>query len=175
MEGEAAAIVGGVLANQGLMSLWHAAFAGCAGAFTADFSIFLFARRFGTNAWVTRQLARPALARPMTGVNRNPYKLASIYRFIPGMRIIGPVVLSQSRISTLRFAAHAGAAALIWAMTYVFFGVAIGAFFARVFGQVSQSAQLIITAIVGAVLVAVVAVLVRRRKRAAGSAQVQKP
>ena len=172
MEGETAAIIGGVLAQQGIMAMWQAALAATLGAFTADFGIFLFARRSGTNVWVTRQLARPAFARTLAGVNRNPHKLASIYRFIPGMRIIGPVVLAQSRITTLRFGVHAMITALIWAVAYVFFGVAIGEFLARVFGHLS-GANLLFAAIVVAALAATATFVIRRRRRAAGSAHVK--
>ncbi len=165
LEGETAAIAGGVMAHHGYLSLWHVAAVAATGAFMADFGFFLTARRYQQHPWMQRQLARPVVARAMGSVNRNPHKLASVFRFIPGMRIIGPLVLAQSGIATRRFAAHAAVSAVTWALAYAIFGVAIGEFMARVLRRLSRPEHIAVAAIAALVIAGGAAIWHLRRKR----------
>ena len=166
IEGETAAIAGGVMAHHGLVSLWQVSLIAALGAFCADFGIFLYARRHQENTWLLRQMTRPIVARAMARVNASPHGLASVYRFIPGMRIVGPMVLAQSRILTSRFAVHAAISAVVWAAFYVVFGVAVGEILARVLGSMSSTAHVVIAAVVVLVIAGGLGLRHWRQKRA---------
>ncbi len=108
-------------------------------------------------------MARPLVVATFDSVNRNPRKLASAFRFVPGMRIVGPMVLAQSQIKPGIFVAHALVSAAIWAATYTIFGIAIGEFLARVLGRLSKAEHLVIVAAV--VTVIATALAIRHIKR----------
>jgi membrane protein DedA with SNARE-associated domain len=165
LEGEAAAIAGGVMAHHDLLPLWQVAAAAFLGAFCWDLGVFVAARRWRGHPWLERQLARPIVARAMGGVHRNPRKLASLFRFVPGMRIVGPMVLAQSALPTGGFALHAGSSALVWALAYVIFGVAIGEFLAHVFDHLTRPEHLALVAVVGVVIVGGLTFRHLRRRR----------
>ncbi|SFD68226.1 membrane protein DedA, SNARE-associated domain [Sulfitobacter brevis] len=166
IEGETAAIAGGVMAHHGLVPLWQVAVTAAFGAFCADFGIFLYARRHQESTWLLRQMSRPIVARTMARVNANPHSLASVFRFIPGMRIVGPMVLAQSKILTLRFAAHAAVSAVIWAVFYAVFGVAVGEILARVLGSMSGASHVLIAAVIVLIVAGGLGLWHWRQKRA---------
>ncbi|AXI46445.1 hypothetical protein C1J03_10655 [Sulfitobacter sp. SK012] len=164
LEGETAAIAGGVMAQHGLFPVWQVATVAFTAAFTTDFGIFILARRYRTHAWVVRQMARTTMKRALLGVNAKPHVLASLFRFIPGMRIVGPTVLAQSRIGTARFAAHAAVSAAVWAWFYVYLGEAISILFARIFGDLTLTQQVLIASGVALLLGGSIAIWHRRNK-----------
>lgn len=135
LEGETFAITGGVLAHHGLLILWQVAAAVIAGAFLADCAWFLFARRFRSSAIVRSLIGRPRVAKLFMLVDRHPKRLVCLCRFLPGMRILGPVVLAQSRIRTVTFVLLAALSALVWGTFYALMGQAVSELLVALIGR----------------------------------------
>jgi membrane protein DedA with SNARE-associated domain len=134
-EGETVAMAGGVMAHRHLLVLWQVVSVVVVAAFLADLTCFVVGRRFSGSRLVRRVLARPAVARVMQRVEAHPRKFASVFRFIPGLRILGPVALAQSRLPLAVFALHAGASALVWGALYTVAGHAVAEVLVRIFGE----------------------------------------
>ncbi|MEO5620591.1 MAG: VTT domain-containing protein [Cypionkella sp.] len=142
-EGETAAIAGGVMAHRHLLVLWQVAAVVILAAFLADLTAFEVGRRFSGSRFVRKVLAKPAVAKVMLQVAEHPRKFASVFRFIPGLRILGPVALAQSSLPFAVFAAHALVSAVIWGWFYAVVGHAVAAVLVRIFGEDRQLILLI--------------------------------
>ncbi len=125
-EGETVAITGGILANKGLLVLSHVVLVVIAGAFAADVGWFLLARRVRASSLVMSVLKRPGINKLFARVERQPRRLTVICRFIPGMRIIGPMVLAQSRIPTSVFITIDAVVAVVWGIFFATLGHGVG-------------------------------------------------
>ena len=154
LEGETVAVTGGIMAHRQLLVLWQVACAAIAGAFVTDLAVFLLGRRYRSHPRLQSVMARPAFRLALARLDRGPSLFAAAFRFIPGMRILGPLALAQSRITTLRFAALAGLAACIWGAFYVVAGQAMGHLLALVFGKAHRTEHVLIAAAVLIVLLA---------------------
>jgi membrane protein DedA with SNARE-associated domain len=159
-EGETVAIAGGVMAHRHLLVLWQVIAVVVSAAFLADLTAFTIGRRFSNSAVVRRILARPVLMRVMAQVEEHPRKLASLFRFIPGMRILGPVALAQSPLPAAVFALHAAVSAVVWGVMSTVLGHAIAEVLVRVVGEEKHKLLPIAAALV---VVGVVAHLAWRR------------
>lgn len=162
LEGETAALAGGVLAHKDLLVLWQVIAVMTFGAMLADSSFFLLARRYRAARWVQAALRKPTIGWIMAQIDAHPHRLASVYRFIPGMRILGPVALAQSRMSTAEFLLRALVSCALWATFYAVVGNAVGALLVRVFGHNVHRAEVIGLLIL---VVAVGFVALRRYRR----------
>ncbi|WP_127104956.1 DedA family protein [Pararhodobacter zhoushanensis] len=163
-EGETAAITGGVFAHRHLLLLWQVTLVAGFAAFLADMSFFLAGRRFRDHRFVRKLAARPRFAVALRGIDRNPARFATVFRFIPGMRMIGPLALAQSTISTARFALLDALAAAVWSVLYAALGHVIGQILAALFGPIERVEVLLIGALIAALAVAAV-ILWRRHRR----------
>lgn len=163
IEGETVAITGGVFAHRHLLVLWQVTLAACLAAYLSDMGYFLAGRKFRENARLQSLMARPGFARALRAVDQNSARFAAVFRFIPGMRIVGPPALAQSRISTWRFATIAGIAAVVWSVLFTVLGHAVGMVIHAVFGRVHKGEFLLIVPI--AVLPVLALFLVMRRQR----------
>jgi membrane protein DedA with SNARE-associated domain len=161
-EGETVAIAGGVMAHRHLLVLWQVVAVVISAAVLADLTAFLVGRRFSGSRLVRRVLARPAVVLVMQRVHEHPRKFASMFRFIPGLRILGPVALAQSTLSVGVFAAHAVVSALVWGGFYTVVGHAVAEVLVRIFGEDRH----LILLVAGALLVlGVIALWLRRHWR----------
>ncbi|WP_424931051.1 DedA family protein [Amaricoccus macauensis] len=157
LEGETVAITGGVFAHRGLLVLWKVAVTAACAAVSSDLLFFLLGRYFKGNSWVRRIMALPKFAAVMVRIDKRPGRFASVFRFIPGMRIIGPLALAQSRISSAEFAVRAGVSAGIWAVFFTTAGHFVGRFITLIFGQVDRTELLFFVPVsIGVILIAIV-------------------
>ena len=159
LEGETFAITGGILAHRGLLVLWHVVFAVILGAFLADTAWFVFARRFRTSEFVTSRIRGPRVGRIFSLVEAHPRRLAVLFRFVPGMRILGPVVLAQSQIATRVYCLLAACSAVLWGTFYAILGQAVSELLTALIGGGRH--RLILAAGVLAVVLLCVSVLWR--------------
>lgn len=97
-EGDTVAMLGGAVAHRGHLGFWPAAAAVSAGAAAADQMWFHLARARRDSALVTRIAARPAAQRLFRLIGRRPVLAVIGFRFVWGMRTIGPVVLGLSAV-----------------------------------------------------------------------------
>jgi membrane protein DedA with SNARE-associated domain len=163
VEGETVAITGGIFAHRHLLVLWQVVVMAGLGAYISDMSYFLAGRKFQDTARLRAILARPSFARAIRAVDRNTVQFAAAFRFIPGMRIVGPLALAQSKISTRRFAVVAALSAMVWSILFTVMGHAVGALIAALFGRLHRGEVLLI--VPGVVLLLVLGFVMLRAHR----------
>lgn len=126
IEGESAAIAGGVLAHREVMFLWEAWLATALGAFLVDETFFLLGRRFRDRPFVARACQKPAFARAMAFIERYPTAYIIIFRFLYGLRTVSPIALGLTHVPFRRFAALNAFAALLWSAIFTTIGFLFG-------------------------------------------------
>lgn len=126
LEGETAAIAGGVMAHNRLFPIWAAWLACAFGAFVADEIFFQIGRRFRDRAFVIHIRQRPAFARAVGLIERYPTAFILGFRFTYGLRAVSPVAIGLSAIPLRRFALLNALACLIWAALYTMIGYMFG-------------------------------------------------
>jgi membrane protein DedA with SNARE-associated domain len=146
VEGESIAIAGGILAHHHLFPIWQAVVAVFAGAYVSDVMWFYLGRRLTEKRRIARILHHPKVDRLRRLVDRNPLLLAPVFRFVPGMRIVGPVVLAQSRILAPVYMSVTALSAAVWAVVYVFLGHWVGAAIIAIFGRAHRAEHLFLLA-----------------------------
>jgi membrane protein DedA with SNARE-associated domain len=126
LEGEAAVTTGGFLAHRNLVDPYVAAIAAFGGSFAADQLVFFFARYHRENRYIERVRQRPAFARAIRFIERRPVMFCTVFRFIYGMRIAGPIAIGASRVSARQFVILNAMSAAVWAATFTFIGFRFG-------------------------------------------------
>ncbi|AML51173.1 DedA family protein [Falsihalocynthiibacter arcticus] len=134
------------MAHHHLLLPWQVASVAICGAYLSNLSVFFLGRRYRGQSRVQSILANKRLSGMLQKLNKNPARYASIFQFIPGMRIVGPIALAQSEIGTMQFAVRAGISALIWGVVYTVLGSAVGQLLGRVFGHVLHTKYVLIAA-----------------------------
>lgn len=150
LEGETALLLGGIGAHQGWLPLPGVIAAGIAGALFGDQLYFQLGRRLGTPTIA----ARPQLRRLVGSVSRwiderGTWFLVG-FRFLYGMRIVSPLLLGTSRVSSLRFTCWNLCGAAMWATAFAMGGYLLG-------GRVQDGAGVV--RVVSVLLLAAVALL----------------
>jgi membrane protein DedA with SNARE-associated domain len=159
LEGETVAMIGGALAHRGTLP-WP----GVAGSFLADQALFALGRWRRDGALAARLRARPAFARALARLARRPLPFAFGFRFVPGMRTVGPLAIGASGLAPLRFLAINAAAAAIWAGAFVSAGYWLGHGVEALFGRIEPVERLLAPALGAAILAALGIALARRRR-----------
>ncbi len=165
LEGETAALTGGVLAHRGLLGFGSVAVVVTLGAWTSDQFFFWIGRRHRDHALVKRLSRRRGVSHILDMVALRPLWVTAIYRFIPGMRILVPLALSQSPMRWLPYGAVTLVTCSIWALFYTGMGRAIGTLIARLYGQRHRVDLLVVTVslIILVMLVLTISRIVSRR------------
>ncbi|MCL4065163.1 VTT domain-containing protein [Pseudomonas sp. GX19020] len=129
-EGETAAILGGVITHHGLSHWALTALAAFAGAFLADQIWFLLSRHMPREgrigSWLSRMADRTKANWLHQWLSRHPDGLTLAFRFVPGTRIVGPVLLAQTAMGWRRFTALNALSCAIWAMLFTALGYHFG-------------------------------------------------
>lgn len=126
VEGETVVLAGGLLAHRGLVSLPGAMAATAAGSFVADQLFFTARRHFRDHGWVRRMHQRPIFARALGWLERYPIGFIFAFRFIYGFRMISPVAIGTSKVSTRLFVILNALAALVWGTVFTTIGDGFG-------------------------------------------------
>ena len=136
LEGETAAVLGGVLVHRGVLSFIPVVLAASLGSFMADQMFFVLGRRFRDTAHLRKVQQRPTYRRALTFFERHPVGFVFGFRFLYGLRTISPIAIGTTNYPAARFMFINAAAALLWGVGFVslgyFFGQAIEAIFGRV-------------------------------------------
>lgn len=129
-EGETAAVIGGVIAHRGLLHWAETAAVAALGALTADQFWFLLARYMPERGWIGARIAALRRRAKASWLHRrleaNGDLAAMSFRYIPGTRILGPVMLAQTAMPWRRFALLNGLSTLIWASAFTGIGYHFG-------------------------------------------------
>ena len=165
LEGESIAVTAGVLAHRHLLVFPQAVMAVALGAWCADVFFFWIGRRFRDATLVTRLRKTRGIEKVLAMVGRGPLKFAAVFRFIPGMRILGPLALAQSSISTMAYPGLTAVSSALWALVYTSTGHLLGTLIARLFGHMHRTE--LILAVAGAVFAGglILSILHMRRRR----------
>lgn len=126
IEGEAVVVTGGVLAGRGLVPLAGVMVAATLGSFMLDQIWFHAGRRFRDHPRIRRIAEKPAFARAERFVEGHPRKFILAFRFIPGMRTVGPIAVGMSHIPTRLYVPLNLLAAAIWAPLLASLGYWLG-------------------------------------------------
>jgi membrane protein DedA with SNARE-associated domain len=138
LEGDAAALAGGMLAYRGLLPLWPAAGAAMAGAFFSDIMIYALARHHRDAPRVRGAVDHPRIAGLVRRLSRNLVVFALVFRFIPGMRTVGPVSLAVLGFGPVRYVACAAASSVLWGIAGVMLGYFLGHTVELIFGELER-------------------------------------
>ena len=125
-EGETAAIAGGVMAHHKVFPIWAAWLACALGAFFADEMFFQIGRRFRDRPFVVHARQKPAFARAVGFIERNPTAYILIFRFLYGLRTVSPMAIGLSSLPLRRFAPLNALACVIWSAIYTMVGYWLG-------------------------------------------------
>jgi membrane protein DedA with SNARE-associated domain len=126
VEGETAAIAGGVLAHQHLISLSGVVIAAALGSFVADQGFFSIGRTFRQSPYVQKMLHKPVASRAIDLLERYPDRFILAIRFLYGIRTLSPIAVGTSEISRSRFVLLNAIAAAFWAMLFTTIGFELG-------------------------------------------------
>lgn len=165
LEGETVAVIGGLLAHRGAFGLGPALAAVLAGTFLVDQFWFFVGRRLRDGRLAARLRARPAFGRALALLARRPLPFAFGFRFIPGMRTVGPLAIGASGLAPGRFLALNALAAALWTLVFVGAGFAFGRGLEAAFGRIEPLERLLLPVLAGGSALAALAWAVRRRRR----------
>ena len=169
-EGETSVVTGGLLAHQHLVSLWGSAVAAVTGSFFADQLFFLIGRRYRDTARVRRIAAKPAFARALRTLDRNPTAFILGFRFLYGLRTISPIAIGTSQVSARTFMLLNAVAAAVWGVLFTALGYIFGDGLIELADQVMPGQKLTALAIlIGIAALAIAVIRFWRSRRARGS------
>lgn len=138
-EGETSAVLGGLMAHRlqgaGLASGPGMALMVALGAWSADQMWFLLSRHAPDRGVVQRLRAKAAASRAAGFVDRHRMVLALTYRFVPGLRMIGPVLLAQTGMRWPVFLAINTGVVAVWASLFTAIGYHFGLAAEHVLGR----------------------------------------
>ena len=161
--GEVAVILGGVLANQGRLSLPLVITAAVAGAIAGDAVGYWVGRRWGErllNRTVGRFVKQEHLDQARAYLSRRGGRAVFLGRFTASLRALVPGLAGLSGMPYRTFATWNVIGGAIWAATFVIAGYLAGSAWKQVEGAAGRAGF----AALGLVIVAVVVMSLRRRR-----------
>ncbi len=126
LEGETVAMIGGMVAHRGLISLPMAWVAVLAGTMLADQGFFFVGRHLRHRPALARFRASPTMKKAQARFEKAPALFILIFRFLYGLRTASPLVIGISGFSPARFALLNLIAAVVWSALFVGIGYAFG-------------------------------------------------
>jgi membrane protein DedA with SNARE-associated domain len=126
IEGEFGPLVGGSLAELGRLDPFQVLLVSWAGAFLSTTTFFLIGRSQRDGRLVHKVTDKRAFALALKWIDRHPRLFCFAYRFIYGLRIVGPVTISLSHVGWKLFVPINAAASLLWAVILTAIGWFVG-------------------------------------------------
>ncbi len=161
LQGEAAVIVGGALAQQGYWPWWAVWLLAAVPATLGHQLYFHLGRRFGD-----RLLGRlsprwqPAITQARLLIRQNDSRIMLLMRFAYGVRLPLPILCGACGVGALKFFRYNIGTALVWALLFTWVGYAFGAAATAAFRRIQQYEAWFL---IGAVLVGVAVHLLTHR------------
>ncbi|MEO5809778.1 MAG: DedA family protein [Sphingomicrobium sp.] len=126
IEGELGVVIGGAMARMGTLNPFSVALAAWIAAFLSAQLFFYAGRSQRDSKWVHKVTDKRAFALAIKWIDRHPRLFCLFYRFVYGMRIVGPVAISLSHIKAHTFLVFNVFTALAWAIVGVSLGWLFG-------------------------------------------------
>lgn len=168
LEGESVLILGGAMAQRGLLSLPLVMLAAFLSAFAGDQFWFQMGRRYGRPLITRHPKWLERIGAVQVRLERYGDVFVFGFRFIYGIRTITPVLLGMSEYPRARFMVLNFAGVAIWSVVISYAGWALGEAFQRVMDRAVHVQKQAAMAIAGVLLLWLAVTLVRRwRARAA--------
>lgn len=165
VEGEAVAMLGGVLAHRGLVPFWGAVAAVGLGSFLVDQAAFLMGRRFRSHPRVQSVQNSAIGARVLRIFRTRPDSFAFGFRFFYGMRIAAAVIIGTTDYPYARLLVLNALSAAIWATLFVSLGHLSGQAIEGIFKHARAGIHYPVAIALIAVVCSVAALISRRWKR----------
>ena len=161
-EAETMLVVGGFAAHQGWLRLDLVMLAGICGSVLGDQAVFWLARANGP-AWLAcHPRLELACQRTLPLLNRWGDLFAMVFRFVYGLRTVGPMLIGLGPMAPARFALLNGLGAILWVTSVAILGALFGHVLEATAGR-PDSAEARLAALVG--LAAAVFTLAWLRRR----------
>jgi membrane protein DedA with SNARE-associated domain len=126
IEGELGVVIGGAMARLGKLHPLSVIFAAWIAAFLSAQAFFYAGRSQRDSTWVHKVTDKRAFALAIKWIDRHPTLFCLFYRFIYGMRVVGPVAISLSHIKARTYLIFNFFTALAWAVLCVSLGWLFG-------------------------------------------------
>lgn len=166
VEGDGAGFVGGALSHRGAFSPLAAWAALSAGAALADQGLFALARSHRDSAFLARLVHRPAAQRFLSLANRRPALASMAFRFLFGLRSLGPIALGLSQVPTRIYVPCNLIAVALWGALVTALGHGAGQVLHRIFGRLDAGTHLgLVLGLAGTILIIVALLHHLRRNR----------
>jgi membrane protein DedA with SNARE-associated domain len=126
IEGELGVLVGGAMAHLGKLQVAAVVLAAWGAATISAQLFFTLGRSQRETQWMHKVTDKRAFATAISWIDRHPRLFCVGYRFIYGMRVVGPVAISQSHMPGRTFFLFNLATALVWSCAGTALGWAFG-------------------------------------------------
>ncbi len=126
IEGELGVVIGGALAHLGELNPLSVVLAAWIAAFLSAQVFFLAGRSQRDGKLVHKVTDKRAFALALKWIDRHPRLFCLLYRFVYGMRIVGPVAIGLSHVRSHTFLVLNVFTALAWAIVGVSLGWLFG-------------------------------------------------
>ena len=126
IEGELGVVIGGAMAHLGKLNALYVVLAAWTAAFLSAQLFFHGGRSQRDSKWVHKVTDKRAFALAIKWIDRHPTLFCLFYRFVYGMRIVGPVAISLSHITARTYLMFNFFTALAWAIVGVSLGWLFG-------------------------------------------------
>lgn len=173
IEGEIGVVVGGAMAHLGKLNPVYVVLTAWIAAFLSAQVFFYTGRTQRDSKWVRKVTDKRAFALALKWIDRHPTLFCVCYRFVYGMRIVGPVAISLSQIKARTYLVYNLFTALAWAIVGVSLGWLFGPGLAHLVREWFTPQRFAIGS-VGALALLIIAVLWRAQDAERRKAQASK-
>lgn len=126
VEGELGVVIGGAMAHLGKLNPFWVGLAAWIAAFLSAQLFFYAGRSQRDSQWVHKVTDKRAFALAIKWIDRHLTLFCLFYRFVYGMRVVGPVAISLSHITARTYVVFNVFTALAWAIVGVSLGWLFG-------------------------------------------------
>ncbi|MGR3804281.1 DedA family protein [Marinibacterium profundimaris] len=152
LEGEGVAFLSGVFAHRHIFHFEAAALAVALGAVITDNVTFAIGRYGGRSGYAQKLLSHRRVARLREMLDRHQTKVILGFRFVYGLKTVGPILIGSSPVSWARFALLDALAVLVWAHLWVAMGYGVGTAIEALFGRMKLESHAAVALVVFLVL-----------------------
>jgi len=162
VEGEVVLVLAGLGAHRGYLRLPWVILCGAGGGFLAGEILFWVGRRYGSRFFARFPRFAKAQGRVDALLLRQSHLAVGAVRVLYGLRLVGPIAIGMSAISTRSFALSNAVASLLWSAVWTVAGFTVGQALNQFIDHFKRYERPVFLAVaIGAALV-VVAIQLRR-------------
>lgn len=153
LEGESVLLLAGFSAHQGYLSWLAVVLVATIGGTLGDFIVFEAGRRYGAKLLQRYPRWQPGVAHVTNFIQRYPSSSIIALRFMYGLRLVGPLTVGMSKVSTVKFAALNILGSILWATLFASAGYVFGRAFTVIFDEIQRYEEaLFVVLLVGGLL-----------------------